>query len=171
MTGRFQTNLTLFREATRGDEAALTPIAQRTIATCYHPFMGVSNVVEALEYEAINDYVLDNLSNNYCPILLLDQQPVGFAVCREITIDLIVIDYSYHGLGLGTQLLAHCEAEMFQAYPAIAAQCFEPDVPANRFFLKNGWTESLTYYDKKIDVKTIVFQKMWRGAKRQAASQ
>jgi ribosomal protein S18 acetylase RimI-like enzyme len=122
MTGRLLTKPTFFREATRGDEAVLTPIAQRTIATCYHRFFGIHKVIDVLEYGALDEYVLENLGRNYCPILLLDGLPVGFAVCVDITIDLIVIDYHYHRLGLGTQLLAHCEAEMFQAYPELRSR-------------------------------------------------
>ena len=161
MTGRLQTNPTLFREATRGDAAALALIAQRTIATCYRQFLGVKKVVEFLECGVVSEYVVENLEKNYCPILLLDRLPVGFAVCLENIIDLIIIDYRYHRRELGTQLLTHCESEMFQAYPAFTLQCFEKNEQANRFFLENGWIETLTYRNKQIGIRTILYQKLW----------
>ena len=161
MTGRFQTNPTLFREATRGDAAALALIAQRTIATCYRQFLGVKKVVEFLECGVFSEYVVENLEKNYCPILLLDRLPVGFAVCLENIIDLIIIDYRYHRRGFGTQLLAHCESELFGAYPAIALRCFARNEHANRFFRKHGWIQTLAYRDKQISVRTILYQKLW----------
>jgi ribosomal protein S18 acetylase RimI-like enzyme len=166
MTGRFNTRPTLFSEAAHGDEAVLTPIVQRTIATCFHPFLGVDKTIAVLDYDSVSGYIVENLGQNYCPILLLDGEPVGFAVCKDVTIDLIIIDYQYHRLGLGTKLLAHCESEMFQAYPAISLQCFEPNEQANRFFQKHGWTETLTYNDKQTGARTIVYQKLWNDGKK-----
>jgi len=158
-----QINPTYFREAKRGDEAVLTLLAQQTIATCYRRFLGVKKVVEFLECGSINEYVVENLEKNYCPILLLDRLPVGFAVCRDNTIDLIIVDYRYHRRGFGTQLLAHCESELFGAYPAIALSCFARNEHANRFFRKHGWTQTLAYRDKQIGVRTILYQKLWRN--------
>jgi len=166
MTGRYQTKPTLFREATSDDEAALTLIAERTIAICYRRFLNAAKVDALLEGGAINEYLVDNLEENYSPILLLGQLPVGFAVCQHNTIGLILIDYRYQGGGLGTKLLAHCEAEMFQAYPAIALQCFEQDEQANQFFLKNGWLATLTRRDKQIGARTTLYQKLWSDTKK-----
>lgn len=163
MTGRFYTEPAFFREATQDDETMLSRMAKRTIATCYHHFLGPHKVIEVLQKGAIDEYLADSIIEDYCPILLLDGNPVGFAICRDINIDLIVIDYQHQRLGLGTQLLAQCEAELFQVYPAIAVQCFEPNEPANRFFRKNGWTETLTYRDEKIGIGTIVYQKYYQG--------
>ena len=144
MTGRFQIGPTLFREATQQDEGALTLIAEQTIAT----------------------YVVENLDRHYCPILLTEQLPVGFAICRDNTIDLIVVDYRYHRSGFGTQLLVHCETEMFGAYPAIALHCFEHNEQANRFFRKNGWIETLRYRNKHSGVRTILYQKQRSDTKK-----
>lgn len=137
MTGRLHVVPTYFREATRADEAALTLIAHHTIAA----------------------YVVENLEQNYCPMLLRDERPVGFAVCRENTIDLIVVDYAYHRCGFGTRLLAHCEKELLAFYPAIGLQCFEHNEQANRFFRKHGWMETLTFRDRH-GVRTILYQKL-----------
>ena len=170
MTGRFQISPTLFREATRRDEAELTRIAQQTIAACYRRFLGVKKVVDFLECGAINEYVVENLEKNYCPILMLDRLPVGFAVCLDNIIDLIIIDYRYHRRRFGTQLLAHCESELFQAYPAIASRCFEQNEQANRFFRKNSWTETLTYRNKQIGIRTILYQKLWSNTTKDLAA-
>jgi len=107
---------------------------------------------------------VENLEKNYCPILLLDRLPVGFAVCRDNTIDLIVVDYRHQRCGFGTQLLTHCESELFGAYPAIALRCFARNEQANRFFQKNGWIQTLAYRDKQIGVRTILYQKLWSGS-------
>jgi len=125
--------------------------------------LGVKKVVEFLECRSINEYVAENLEKNYCPILMLDRQPVGFAVCLDNTIDFIVVDYRYHRRGFGTQLLAHCESELFGAYPAIALRCFARNEQANRFFQKHGWIQTLAYRDKQIGVRTILYQKLWSG--------
>ncbi len=137
MTGRLHVAPTYFREATRADEAALTLIAHHTIA----------------------EYVVENLEQNYCPMLLRADRPVGFAVCRENTIDLIVIDYAHHRCGFGTRLLEHCEAELLAAYPAIGLQCLEHNEQANRFFRKHGWIETLTYRNRR-GARTILYQKL-----------
>lgn len=165
MTGRFHIKPTLFRDATREDRAALTLIAQKTIGACYRGFLGVEKLVEFLDSGAINEYVAQNLEKNYCPVQMLDREPVGFAICRDNIIDWFIVDYRYHQRGIGTQLLAHCESEMFQAYPEITVSCFEQYEPANRFFTKHGWTEVLTHRDQQLGVRTILYQKLWRRAR------
>jgi ribosomal protein S18 acetylase RimI-like enzyme len=165
MTGRFHIKPTFFRDATRQDGAALTLIAQKTIGACYRSFLGVEKLVEFLESGAINEYVAQNLEKNYCPIQMLDREPIGFAICRDNIIDWFIVDYRYHQRGIGAQLLAHCESEMFQAYPEITVSCFEQYEPANRFFIKHGWTEVLTRSDKQLGVRTILYQKLWRSSK------
>jgi len=168
MTGRFHIKPTFFREAARKDGAALTLIAQKTIGACYRNFLGVEKLVEVLESGAINEYIMENLGNSYCPIQLLDREPIGFAICRENIIDWFIVDYRYHRRGIGAQLLAHCESEMFQAYPELALSCFEKYEPANRFFRKHGWTEVMTHRDEQIDLRTILYQKLWRDTKKKS---
>ena len=171
MTGRFQIKPTLFREATREDGAALTLIAQKTISACYRRFLGVDKIVELVESGAINQYIVANLKRHYCPVQLIEREPVGFAVCQENVIGMLMIDYRYHRRGLGTQLLAHCEAEMFQAYSALGLRCFEQNDVAKQFFHKHGWRETLTHHDKLIGARTIVYQKTWSDAKKKPATQ
>ena len=138
MTGRYLVAPTYFREATRADEPALTLIAQQTIAA----------------------YVIENLEHNYCPMLLREQKPLGFAICRDSVIELIVVDYRYHRLGFGAKLLAHCEAEMFAAYPMLALQCLESNEQGNGFFRKHGWMETMTWRDPHSGERTILYQKL-----------
>lgn len=138
MTGRLHVAPTLFREATPRDVTALSRIAHQTIA----------------------EYVIENLETNYCPVLLRGSEPAGFAVCRDNTIDLIVIDYRLHRCGFGTRLLTHCEAELFGAYPAIGLQCFEHNEQANQFFRKNGWIATLAFRHRQAGVRMILYQKL-----------
>lgn len=159
MTGRFQIKPTLFRAATRDDEATLTLIAQKTISACYRRFLGVDKVVELVESNAINRYVAANLSRHYCAVQMIERDTVGFAICQDNVIGMLMIDYRYHQRGLGTQLLAHCEAHMFETHAALGLRCFEQNEPANRFFVKHGWLETLTHHDKLIGARTIVYQK------------
>lgn len=160
MTGRFHIKPTYFRDATREDGAALTLIAQKTIGACYRSILGVEKLVEFLESGAINEYIARNVERNYCPIQLLDRQPIGFAICRENIIEWFMVDYRYHQRGIGSQLLAHCESELFGAYPEIALTCFEQYEPATRFFRKHGWSEVLTHHDSQMNLGTILYQKL-----------
>ncbi len=162
MTGRLLVKPTLFRDATREDEALLTLLAQKTISACYRRFLGIDKVVELMESGAINEYIVANLGKRYCPIQLVENEAVGFAVCQENIIDMLIVDYRYHQRGLGKQLLAHCEAHMFKDHAELGAQCFDQDEAANKLFSKRGWKKTLAHYDKKLDARTILYQKTRR---------
>jgi len=166
MTGRFHIKPTYFRDATREDGAALTLIAQRTIGACYRSILGVEKLVEFLESGAIKAHITASLERNYCPIQMLDREPIGFAICRENLIDWFIVDHRYHQRGIGSQLLRHCESEVFQAYPEIALTSIEQFEPANRFFRKHGWKEVLTHHDSQLNVGTILYQKLWSDRKK-----
>lgn len=170
MTGRFLVKPTLFRNATREDEALLTLLAQKTISACYRRFLGIDKIVELMESGAINQYVAANLEKQYCPIQFVEKEPVGFAVCQANVIDVLIVDYRYHQRGLGKQLLAHCEARMFKDHAELGARCFERDEAANKLFVKHGWKETLTHHDKHLDARVILYQKTRNGPRRKRAA-
>jgi GNAT superfamily N-acetyltransferase len=139
------------------DSAALIALSHRTISVSYRPFLGDQAVDEFLGSGAVDRYVRENLGG--CWVLACDDQNVGYAVCRDNLIDLMMIDQSFQRRGLGTELLHHLERLLGHAYAELRLESFEPNEAANAFYRKNDWREASRYLDESSGVRKIVFQK------------
>lgn len=148
---------TLIRPATADDVEALIELSRRTISACYRSFLGDTAVDGFIESGAVDQYVRDNLSR--CLILCREGKIVGWAVRRGQLIDLMMIEVACHRQGLGSQLLAHIEQELFGSHGELRLESFEGNQIANDFYRKHGWRELRCYFDEEAGAKKIVFGK------------
>ena len=84
---------------------------------------------------------------------------VGYAVCRDNLVDLMMIDHTAHRQGLGTALLEHVEAMLFQRYVELRLESFEDNENANALYRTNGWLEVGRRFDEASGVHKIVFRR------------
>ena len=145
------------RRAVSDDISVLTDISVRTIAAEYCSFLGKAAVDAYLKSGMVEQYVEGCVAD--CIVITGDKQPVGFCVCKQQLIDLMMIDQVYHRMGLGTKLLQHCERVLFARYGEIRLESFAGNDKANRFYRKNGWHESEVLFDPASGSEKIIFYK------------
>ena len=102
------------RKGLASDVEVLIDLSRTTISASYRPFLGDEAVDAFLGSGAVERYVTENLSA--CSVLEPDGQVVGYAVCRDNLVDLMMVDHAFHRQGLGTQLLRHVEERLGQRY-------------------------------------------------------
>ena len=150
------------RSAEKADKETLKAISRRTISANYRSFLGDESVEGFIGSGAADQYVDDNI--NQCSVILAEGDLVGFCVCKENLIDIMMIDHQFHRKGLGTQLLKHCEHMLFKTYDELKLESFEQNGKANSFYKKNGWLESKIYFDNASGVNKIIFTKRAKSA-------
>ena len=148
---------TLVRKAVPSDVGPLIALSRRTISASYRPFLGDEAVDAFIGGDAVDQYVKENVAR--CSVILSEGEVVGYAVCRDNLIDLLMIDHAAHRRGLGTRLLAWLEEMLFQSYSELRLESFEGNQSANAFYRKHGWLEVSRYFDKDAGVNKIVFRK------------
>jgi putative acetyltransferase len=148
---------TLIRKVLASDLGALVELSRRTISASYRPFLADEAVDAFLGSGAADRYVEESIDR--CSVILLDGQVVGYAVCHENVIDLMMIDQASHRQGLGTALLEHAEAIFFQRYGELMLESFEGNENANAFYRRNGWLELGKRFDGTSGVNKILFRK------------
>lgn len=139
------------------DIAALQAIARRTISASYRSFLGDQSVDGFIESGEPDRYVEDRIQD--CTVISLEGGPAGFCVCKDGLVDLMIIDHALRRNGLGTHLLKHCEAKMFERFDELMLKSFEPNDAANAFYRKNGWKEGTIAFDSHSGVNMITFFK------------
>ncbi len=144
------------RKATVTDVDALKEIARRTIDANYRSFLSDEGVDWFIE-NGSDQYVEENIDD--CWVILNDSQIIGFSVCKENLIDLMMIDNDYHRQGYGTIILKHCEQHLFSTFSEIKLESFEGNEKANNFYLKNGWLEVEKRFDEMAGINKIIFNK------------
>src|SRR5215475_14565375 len=113
------------RQTSPADISALIALSRRTIHASYPPFLGLEAVEAFIGSGAADQYVADNIEHG--TVLLIEGEMVGYAVCKGHLIDLMLIDPHWQRCGLGTRLLQHCEAALFQYYDALTLESFADD--------------------------------------------
>jgi ribosomal protein S18 acetylase RimI-like enzyme len=152
---------TPIRTAFASDLSTLIALSRRTISASYRSFLGDQAVDAFLDSGAADQYVADNMER--CTVLMCDGEIAGFSVCRDNTIDLMMVDCVRHRQGFGTKLLRHVEEALFQRYDELRLESFEANEKANAFYRKNGWRETRRYFDRDASVRKIVFQRKASG--------
>ena len=150
------------RKATSDDLQVMQAIARRTIDRCYRSFLGDEGVdwyIESGESDAEVEKHLDN-----CDVLVNEDTVVAFAIFFADLIHLMMVDVDFHRRGIGTQLLSHCEDQLFEnGNTAIRLETFEGNAQALAFYRKNGWSESKRQEDKEHGFVRVYFEKHASG--------
>jgi ribosomal protein S18 acetylase RimI-like enzyme len=147
----------MIRKALASDLGALISLTHRTISASYRPFLGDEAVDAFLDSGAADRYVEENLGR--CSVILRDGEVVGYAVCRDNLIDLMMIVQAAHRQGLGTALLGYVEAMLFERYGELRLETFEHNAAANAFYCSRGWLEVGRHFDEASGTNKIVFRK------------
>lgn len=145
-----------FRSASEADLGRVQEIARDTIDVSYRSFID-DDRVDWLVSGPSDEYLRE--CNDDITLVTEDESIVGFAVCKQDLIDLIVVDHASHGRGYGSALLAHCELEMFERYKVIRLESFEGNARANRFYRKYGWERVRIRADSMSGSNKWVFEK------------
>lgn len=156
-TDKADTMNTLIRPATAADIAGLIELSRRTISACYRSFLGEEAVDGFIGSGAADQYIRDNIGR--CLVLCRAGKIVGWSVCRDQLIDLMMIDCACHRQGLGSQLLAHVEQQLFGLHGELKLESFEGNQQANAFYRKHGWRELSRHFDRDAGAGKIVFGK------------
>ncbi len=146
-----------FRGAILDDAQPLIVLCERTIDACYREFLGDELVNSFISRQAFREYT--SLHLGHFQLLNLGDELVGFSVCKENQIDLLMIDPRVQGYGLGTQLLEHSEQLLFRSNPVLGLKSFAENRRANAFFRKHGWEDTVAHTDKQSGVREILFRK------------
>jgi ribosomal protein S18 acetylase RimI-like enzyme len=145
------------RKASPADTEALIALSRRTIRASYQPFLGQKAVEAFIGSGAADQYVADHIEHG--TVLLIEGEIVGYAVCKGHRIDLMLIDPRWQRRGMGTRLLQHCEAALFQHYDALTLESFADNHIANTFYRKHSWETVTRYVDSESAIHKLVFRK------------
>lgn len=146
-----------FRNATTQDIAPLQALARCVIDTSYRPFLGDAGVDQFIASGAVDSYISENISD--CELICDDGEIAGFASCKADLIDLMMIARHAHRNGLGSQLLQHCEALLFEQFKEIQLESFEGNIQANNFYQKHHWQLTQRIADPDSGVNKYLFIK------------
>jgi len=144
------------RKAIDADVTALKDISRRTIDTC-HRFLGDEAVDWFIDGPS-DEYVDEQFSHT--DVMLHNGKVIGYSVCKDNLIDLMMIDCALHRQGYGSQLLKYCELALFEKYDEIVLESFEDNEQASCFYRKNAWLEEKRFLDSGgTGFRKILFKK------------
>ena len=129
------------RRAEASDIEDLIALELRTIRESYASFLGKAAVEAFIGSGAVERFVRE--TGGQALVVTLDHEVVGYAVGTGDHIDQLMIDVRSHRRGLGTQLLAHLESELFK----------DQDAP------KQGWEVGDAYRDEAHGVDMVKLRK------------
>ena len=124
-------------ERARGDRLdAMRTIAVHTVDRDFRTF-AEDGTVDWYLSGPLDEFLAESVGDT--TLAMVGDRVVGFAVCKGNRIDLILVDRDAQGHGIGSALLAHCEADLFRRHETLRLESFEGNGKANGFYRKNGW--------------------------------
>jgi len=150
------------------DVETLVALSERTIRADYTSFLGDRSVAAYIASGAVESFVRQSVGR--CQVINTDGRPAGYCVFSGPMIEILMIDHDFHGRGLGSQLLQHCEQHLFAQHVELSLESFAPNDKANRFYRLRGWTEADRAPDEASGVDKITFRKR-RGEPGQVTGQ
>jgi GNAT superfamily N-acetyltransferase len=146
------------RRGLSSDLDALIDLSRRTIRACYSPFLGHEAVDAFVDTDEADRYVKLNIER--CSVIVAEGQVLGYSVCRDNLIDLMMIDHAFHRRGLGSWLLINMEEMLFREHDELRLESFEGNEVANAFYRKHGWLELKRYVAEDSGVPKLIFRKL-----------
>ena len=147
-----------FRSADLDDAKPLIVLSEYIVDTSYRSFLDDELVDSFIRRKAVHKYTSLNLG--YYQLLMLGDEILGFTVCRENQIDLMMVDPRVQGFGLSTQLLEYSERRLFKSSPVLGLRSFAANHGANEFFRNNGWEDMVAHTDKETGLREYLFRKV-----------
>lgn len=147
-------NLTIRR--VEADELSLVQtIAREVIITCYPAFLGPKPVAAFIESGQSDQVFIEYKSDLF--VLRDENQLIGFSICFEDFIHLMMVRPDAQRGGYGSQLLGWCEeAIKDRGFGTARLETFASNAQAVRFYIKNGWSDV-----KRDNEISGVFARIW----------
>jgi ribosomal protein S18 acetylase RimI-like enzyme len=146
-----------FRKAESADLTTLRDIARDNIDKHYRDILGDEGVDQFLGSGASGRYIENNIDQ--CTVMYSEDEILGFAICKQDLITLLMVSTDVHRKSIGTQLLRYCEQQLFSIYDKIRLESFEGNTQGNRFYEKNQWLLSQRKADAESGVNKYIFIK------------
>lgn len=146
------------RKANHEDLRVIQEIARGTIDKSYRSFLG-DELVDWFLSSGESDKELEHQLVN-CDVLTVDTSIAAFTIYFDDLIHLMMVDAFLHRNGLGSELLAHTETQLFNsANTVIRVETFEGNQQAINFFQKNNWFIVRKEEDKENGFIRVFFEK------------
>ncbi len=149
----------IIRKAKSADLKDLQEIAKRTIRRSYNAFSKNKD-------QNMDNYVSKGMSDKqieknlkYCDLMEISGKIIGFAISIGSSVNLLLIDYSFHRLGYGKQLLNYIEGKLKQLRPTAKLETFDGNQYALNFYRKNNWKIIDTVNDINTGLTKIQLEK------------
>ncbi len=150
-----------FRKAQPGDLSTIQDIARRTIDRSYRSFLGDEAVDSFIDSGESDQELQQHIDN--CDVAMREDALVGFAIYFNDLIHLMMVDVRLHRTGIGSQLLAHTEIQLFgRGHKTVRLETFEGNHQAINFYLKNGWIATTRSKDEKHGFIRVFLEKQAR---------
>lgn len=124
------------------------------------------NYRDSLGDEAVDFFIGSGTSDQYMQehingtiVAVMEDQIVGICICKENLIDLFMVQNEVQNLGIGSTFLNMICEELFKEHSQIRLECFEKNVKANRFYVRNGWKQEKSVFDEEIGDNRIYYYK------------
>lgn len=143
------------RKANTSEEAFLQNFSKDVINKNYREFLGDEAVDFFIGSGASDQYVQENIDETI--VAIMEDKIVGMCVCKENLIDLIMIQNEWQNQGIGSDFINMVSEELLKTYPQIRVECFEKNIRANAFYLKNGWHQDKMVFDDELGDNRIYY--------------
>ena len=128
------------RKALAGEVPAIQAIAREVILTGYRGFLGDEAVTAFVASGQSDRELVEHRDDLH--VLTDGQRLLGFAVCFDDFVHLMMIRPDAQGRGHGGRLLKDCEALMRgRGHGRGRLETFAANGRAVRFYARNGWSE------------------------------
>jgi len=145
------------RQAEADDIDDMIALELRTIRESYASFLGQAAVEEFIRSGAVEKFARENVSR--AQVVTLDDTVAGYMVGTDNHIDQLIIDVHFHRQGLGSQLLARLESELFKDHDVLFLDTPRGNNQAIAFYQKHRWSVVGSYRDTAYGVDMIKFRK------------
>lgn len=146
------------RRARATDLPLIQSIARRTIDKCYRAFLGDDGVNWFINSGESDRELQKHIDSS--DVLIKENMPVAFAIYFDDLIHLMMVDVDLHREGFGSQLLAHCEQQLFhRGHVTIRLETFEGNQQAINFYKRNDWIVTGKQEDESYGFVRVYFEK------------
>lgn len=145
------------RKADKSELPMLQTFAREVIDKNYREHLGDEAVDWFIGSGASDQYMQDSIDDTI--LAVMDEQTVGICICKEELIDLLMIQNGMQNRGIGSAFLTLVSEELLKQYTKIRVECFEKNGKANRFYVRNGWTQEKITFDEEMGDNRIYYCK------------
>lgn len=147
----------IFRKAAVSDTNEIKVLAKEVVLKNYSPVLGHDSTKEYADSETFNNDIDSNIDNMF--LAVYNYKIIGFVVIKEDVLELLMINYCFQRLGIGSILLKYAENIMFKKHDLIKLDSFEDNINTNNFYKKSGWKIVNKEYSDFLKLHIFKFEK------------